>query len=207
MSILKVECKGVTPLLMHSSKCVNPLHPLSRNSKVYTSKRNKTDEDYEILSNFGWFMGAYYTNDNIETPWDDVKIDGSEHILYIPAEAIEKTLINGAKKNKMGTAVEKYARLLAPTVPLQVLGGPDFRAMSTSFEYRDVRPMTVQRQKVIRTRPRFNNWGVEFELHYDEDQIQVDVLVNAIDYAGKYVGLLDSRPKYGQFTAKITQVA
>jgi hypothetical protein len=31
-------------------------------------------------------------------------------------------------------------------------------------------------------------------------------VVNAVEYAGQYVGLCDSRPKYGKFAARITEL-
>ena len=41
---LRVTFKGISPLIMHSCKCVNPLHPISLEMKKYTSKRKKTEE-------------------------------------------------------------------------------------------------------------------------------------------------------------------
>lgn len=41
---------------------------------------------------------------------------------------------------------------------------------------------------------------------YDEGKIDLDTIVNAIEYAGSYVGLCDSRPKYGKFVATIEEV-
>ena len=41
---------------------------------------------------------------------------------------------------------------------------------------------------------------------YDESKIDLDVILNAIEYAGSYVGLCDSRPKYGKFVATIEEL-
>lgn len=74
------------------------------------------------------------------------------------------------------------------------------------FEYRDTRPMVVSRARIIRTRPRFDQWRITFNLIYDESKIDLDTIVNAIKYAGSYVGLCDSRPKYGKFCAMIEEL-
>lgn len=212
MKKLQIIWKGTTPLIMHSCRCVNPLHPLAKGIKVYTSKRNKTDEDYAIMADYEWLMGAYYLNDNIECPYmlaTDKQLKSFKdvpHDLYIPAENIEATLINGGKANKKGTDIKKFIMLTEPFIPFKVLGNPSFETMMTEYKYRDVRQMVVQRNRVTRTRPRFDSWEIDFMLQYDETKIDIETLVNAIEYAGKYVGLCDSRPKYGQFTAIINEI-
>ena len=85
MKNLKVTWKGISPLIMHSCQCVNPLHPIAKELKKYTSKKNKTDEDLVKISDLEWEAGAYWK-------------DGMG--LYIPAENVEATIINGAKANK-----------------------------------------------------------------------------------------------------------
>lgn len=50
MKNLKVTWKGISPLIMHSCQCVNPLHPIAKELKKYTSKKNKTDEDLIKIS-------------------------------------------------------------------------------------------------------------------------------------------------------------
>ena len=66
--------------------------------------------------------------------------------------------------------------------------------------------MTVNRAKIIRTRPRFDQWNITFNLMYDEEKIDIETIVNAMEYAGNYVGLCDSRPKYGKFVTIIEEL-
>lgn len=203
MKNLQITLKGVTPLIMHSCRCVNPLHPITKAKKVYTSKRTKTEEDYAIISDYEWIEGAYYTNDNISDPYAKLT---DEHTLYIPAENIEATIVNGGKNNKKGTDIKKYVMLIDPFIPLRVLGNPSFETMMKDFKYRDVRQMVVNRARVTRTRPRFDSWELDFMLQYDESKIDIETIITAIEYAGQYVGLCDSRPKYGKFTAIINEI-
>lgn len=61
MKNLQVTWKGTTPLIMHSCQCVNPLHPIARELKKYTSKKNKTEEDLIKISDLEWESGAYWS--------------------------------------------------------------------------------------------------------------------------------------------------
>lgn len=191
MKTLRVTWKGITPLIMHSCKCVNPLHPIAKELKKYTSKKNKTEEDLNIISDLEWKAGAY---------WDD------EIGLYIPGENVEATIQNGAKANKKGKDIQKYVDVKDLYIPFNYGENLTFDELVSKYEYRDTRPMNVQRSKVIRTRPRFDQWNITFTLVYNEDKIDLDTIVNAIEYAGQYVGLCDSRPKYGKFVAIVEEV-
>lgn len=191
MKNLKVTWKGITPLIMHSCQCVNPLHPIAKELRKYTSKKKKTDEDYEIISNLEWEAGAYWK-------------DGLG--LYIPAENVEATIVNGAKANKKGTDIEKYCDVTDLYIPFDYGENLTKDELIHNFEYRDTRVMTVMRARINRTRPRFDQWKIVFNLRYDENKIDLDVIVNAMEYAGSYVGLCDSRPKYGKFVAIVEEI-
>lgn len=191
MKNLKVTWKGTTPLIMHSCQCVNPLHPIARELKKYTSKKNKTEEDLIKISDLEWESGAYWK-------------DGLG--LYMPAENVEATIKNGAKANKKGKDIEKYVSVIDLYIPFFYGENLTKEELIANYDYRDTRIMTVQRAKVLRTRPRFDQWHIIFNLMYDDTKIDIDTIVNAMEYAGSYVGLCDSRPKYGKFTTIIEEV-
>jgi len=191
MKNLKVTWKGVSPLIMHSCKCVNPLHPVSRELKKYTSKRNKTEEDLLKIADLEWESGAYWQ-------------DGIG--LYIPGENIEATLRNGAKAFKKGKDFEKYVNVTDLYIPLNYGANLTKEQLINDYRFRDTRIMVVQRARVVRTRPRFNQWQIVFNLSYDEGKIDFDTIVNCMEYSGSYVGVCDSRPKYGKFCAVIEEI-
>ena len=191
MKTLRITWKGLTPLIMHSCKCVNPLHPISIEMKKYTSKRKKTEEDLVAISNLEWEAGAY---------WED----GIG--LYIPAENIEATIQNGAKAIKKGKDIEKYCDVKDLYNKLDYYENLPKEELIARPEYRDVRVMTVQRAKILRTRPRFDKWKVTFDMMYDDSKIDIHTIKQSIEYAGAYVGLCDSRPKYGKFVAIIEEL-
>ncbi len=192
MKNLKVTWKGTTPLIMHSCQCVNPLHPISKEMKKYTSKKKKTDEDLITISDLEWEAGAYWK-------------DGLG--LYIPAENVEATLVNGGKAFKRGTDVQKYVNVTDLYIPFDYGENLTKEQLIHNYEYRDTRAMTVNRAKIMRTRPRFDKWQITFNLMYDETKMDLDTIVNILEYAGSYVGLCDSRPKYGKFVSVVEEVA
>jgi len=192
MKNLKVTWKGTTPLIMHSCQCVNPLHPISKEMKKYTSKKKKTDEDLVTISDLEWEAGAYWK-------------DGLG--LYIPAENVEATLVNGGKVFKRGTDVQKYVNVTDLYIPFDYGENLTKEQLIHNYEYRDTRAMTVNRAKIMRTRPRFDKWQITFNLMYDETKMDLDTIVNILEYAGNYVGLCDSRPKYGKFVSVVEEVA
>lgn len=126
--------------------------------------------------------------------------------MYIPAENVEATIINGAKANKKGKDVQKYVDVVDLYIPLDYGENLSKEQLIQNYEYRDTRIMTVMRSKILRTRPRFDQWKIEFELRYNEEKIDIETIINAIEYAGMYVGLCDSRPKYGKFVATVEEV-
>lgn len=191
MKTLRVTWKGVSPLIMHSCKCVNPLHPIAREMKKYTSKKKKTEEDLLKIADLEWEAGAYWQ-------------DGLG--LYIPSENIEATLRNGAKTYKKGKDFEKYVNVTDLIIPLDYGEILSKEELIKDFRYRDTRVMTVQRARIVRTRPRFNQWQIIFNLSYDETKIDLDTIINCMEYSGSYIGVCDSRPRYGQFVATVEEL-
>ena len=191
MKNLKVTWKGISPLIMHSCQCVNPLHPIAKELKKYTSKKNKTDEDLIKISDLEWESGAY---------WKD-KIG-----LYIPGENVEATIRNGGKAFKKGRDFEKYVSVTEPYIKFYYGEDLTKEELIQNYEYRDTRIMTVMRAKILRTRPRFDQWHIVFNLMYDETKMDLDTIVNTLEYSGQYIGLCDSRPRYGKFTAIIEEI-
>lgn len=191
MKNLKITWKGTTPLLMNSCKCVNPLHPISIEKKKYTSKRTKTEDDLKIISDLDWEAAAYWK--------DDIG-------MYIPAENVEATIVGGAKVNRKGTDVQKYCNVTDLYIPLNYGENLTKEQLIADDKYRDVRAVNVQRSKLMRTRPRFDKWSITFSMCYDENKIDLETIVNALENAGAYVGLCDYRPRYGKFLVIVEEL-
>lgn len=60
MQELSFRIAGVSPLLMHNGRLVNPADEYARKMKEVSSKRKKTDADYEEMGRLEWFGEAMF---------------------------------------------------------------------------------------------------------------------------------------------------
>lgn len=64
----------------------------------------------------------------------------------------------------------------------------------------DIRPVVVQRNRILRARPRFDGWSLKFEIiNKDPTIIHFDTLKKILVDAGRYYGIGDFRPEFGLF--------
>ena len=71
--------------------------------------------------------------------------------------------------------------------------------------------VVVQRQRVLRTRAKFDDWAITFTVEVDEELVDRQQLTTWLDIAGRRLGLGDWRPQksghYGRFeTASIDEL-
>ena len=192
MRQMHVTLNGTQALIEHSPKCVNPLHPIALEMKKLTSKRKKTEDDLIKISDLEWEAGVYW-DDNIG--------------LVIPNECLLATIVNGAKLRKNGSAIQRYVQVVDSLAPLDIGEVQNYDKLKKDPRFRDVRSVCVSRSRVIRTRPRFNTWRVEFDLTYDETKIDADVIITSREDAGRYVGLCEMRNMgYGRFAVNAVEV-
>ena len=81
-----VELAGDS-LIMHSGQTADPLNHFTKALKEISSKRKKTDADFEAMANIEYQAGLYL-NKNRE--------------VIIPSRVLESVLVEGAKKSKEG---------------------------------------------------------------------------------------------------------
>ena len=111
------------------------------------------------------------------------------------------------KFNKNGAAVARYCHIITPLAPLDIGETQNYETLKTDQRFRDVRSVCVQRQRINRTRPRFNTWGTQFEMFFENDKIDIAAIVAAFENAGNYVGLCEMRDRgYGHFNVRIEEV-
>lgn len=204
MQTMKVRVEGKIPMLMHCNQMANPLNVYSRAVKPITGKRKKTDADHLEISRLEWEAGLYFD---------------TEGNISIPAEVVEATLRNAARKTKMGKLIEEGVRVEENFCKLEfpnngykrnsVPSSPDMlpsKELDKMYaKHADVRLVKVKGSggTVLRTRPRFDKWAFEFTIMFDENIISERDLEEVVNVAGERIGFCDWRPRYGLFNAKI----
>ena len=64
----------------------------------------------------------------------------------------------------------------------------------------DTRPVVIQRARVLKWRPLFRNWKLQFKITIlDDTNIQASTLKEILDKAGLTKGIGDYRPRFGRF--------
>lgn len=120
--------------------------------------------------------------------------------LFIPGIALRQALVSGATYSKgkgRGSLQKPVAACVNVLQDRLVLDVQEFTV--------DARPVVVPATKgrVMRFRPRFDQWSVTAEIEYDPDLLTEQQLRQVVDDTGKRVGLLDFRPErkgmFGRF--------
>lgn len=174
---------GTTPLLMHNGQLAAPGNKWSRLMKEITSKRNKTDADYEELARLEFFGGLYMTQDG----------------PIVPAENIKAMIIRAAKGERMGkdagagVFVNEHA-ILEYDGPRTAQGlWDDSRFIHSSL-------VKVRGSRTTRTRPMFEDWSAVVEVEHEDTFVNEADLDRWMHDAGIKIGLGDWRPEmYGRF--------
>ena len=186
MEKVTLKITGDRPLLLHAATGSDPLNPMTKEHKKLTSKRKKTDEDYEQIAKSEWLMSLYYD-----------KKDGA----YIPGVNIEASIIAGAKLKKLGTTVKRGVEVLNEVCKLEYDGPKDPEKLWDKGFY-DARTVKVGMARIVRYRPIFKQWACQFTVLFDEDIINKSELMDCIKDAGLYCGVGDYRPKFGRYSIK-----
>ncbi len=177
---------GVAPLLMHNGQMADPMNKFSRAMKAVTSKKKKTEEDYLEMARIE-FNGGLYIGDKGQP--------------VLPGELIEACLINGAKATKQGK-VAKSALIVDGNFPLDFAGPKTAPELFEDDNHRHTVGVKVGQARVMRTRPKFNDWKLNFDVHYLPESLNPAEVVEFVETAGRVAGLGDGRPRFGRYNVE-----
>jgi hypothetical protein len=189
---IKIHMQGVSPLLCHNGQTADPRNTYAKAMKAVSSKRKKTDADFDELARLEWLAGIYRSADD----------------LVIPDYVIESAMIAGAKKSKRGPQA-KCGLFFTQHAPLKFDGKPaevnddTLAGMFDSGDFTHTIGVRVGMAKVMRTRPIFRNWSCIAMAQYDPDVLNLRDIEEIAADAGKLVGIGDWRPKHGRFLAEV----
>lgn len=193
---MMVRVTGVTNLLMHSDRMVNPFDPLTLEKKELTAKKtNKTDADLRRIMAIE-IEGSLY--------WDE------DLGVIIPGDNFRKCAIEAARLTRNGPQFQRGFWVTTDAMALNYKWGKAPLATLANHErFRLVRGVAQGKTRIPRARPFFREWSFDAPISYDTSQIKNEAqILNTLTAAGSYVGLGDWRiakgGRYGAFrTEKI----
>ncbi len=183
MYTVSCSIKGIAPLMQHRFPMPD-LSAMSKGGHKSTGSKDYTQEWRE-----------YFYSD--------------EQGIYQPSSHIEGALVKAAVNFKVtGKRGKSYKDLIVANVIIDPERIPHNTPVPDDLDtdadkplYLDVRPVIIQRARVVRIRPTFKaGWMLSFEIQCLDDEVQPDLLQDVLMLAGKTVGIGDYRPKFGRFS-------
>ena len=169
MKKVQVRIKGIVPLLQHR-------FPEEEHGANNSKKKSKVyDPETEAKK-------ALYQNDQIG--------------IYQPAEHLLCAMVRAGTSFKY-EGKRTYKDIISCGIAIE----PDCIPLHKERkDYTiDARNAVVKRQRIIRWRPRFEEWELEFDIVILDDQnISVSTLKEILETAGQW-GIGDYRPRFGRF--------
>jgi hypothetical protein len=184
MKTVRLKLTGTRPLLMHNGQLADPTNTHTKEIKTITSKRGKTEADFEELRKLEW-LGSLYLDEHGRP--------------CITEDMILGALISGARKTKKGKQAESAVLCEAPSYAINHAGPSDLLEMFEAGKFCDYRGVVIGQSRVMRARPRFDVWSAEVALCVDEETINVGEVLDAMSTAGRLIGMGDFRPRFGRF--------
>lgn len=186
----EIEIAGIRPLIMHNGAAgLDTRSPANLEKAEIAKKRgsNRTATDDARLRELECQTALWLDESGSPT---------------IPGAAIRAVIENGARKLKQGPQVREglivdsidefiYDKNLGMSV--------DELARAVQFTV----GVVVQRQRVLRTRAKFDTWGLRFTVEVDEELVDKMQLATWLDIGGRRIGVGDWRPQrsgdFGRF--------
>lgn len=180
----KLVCRvsGLLPVIFHNGDLADPLNEFAKAMRQVSSKKKKTEADFAQLAKLEFMGGLYF--------------DAKGRVI-IPDFAIEACLVNAAKKDRKGKHAQ--AAIFASHAVLEYDGPRTREELWEDGRFRYSVGVRVGQSRVIRTRPKFNEWAAEMDIEFDDSLMNQDEIEHIIRTAGLQIGIGDRRPKFGRF--------
>jgi hypothetical protein len=157
----------------------------SRAIKIISGKRVKSDADYEEMARLEFMAGLYLAP---EGP-------------IIPNNVFDGMMLKAAQKSKEGPMAKSSVFCLSHA-RLDYDGPREPDVMWQEECFRFPRIVKVGTARVVRMRPKFDEWSCIVEVSAETTLINPGRIDEWMNVAGSQVGLCDWRPQYGRFHAE-----
>ena len=190
---IRIECKSVSPLLMHSDRASDPLSRDAKWLSEISGKRKKTETDIMELARREFHCSLY------------LDIAGRP---TIPIDNVHSCLYAAARRRKEGPLFS--GSFTVSSVKLDYDGPDEPDALWEQQDtFVDRRSVKVATSRVIRTRAIFPIWSLTIEAEHDPDVADLFNIKLWAEIAGARIGLGDYRPQrgglFGRFEAEVTK--
>ena len=187
----EVTIKGAAPILMHNGRLADPLDPATKALKALTVRKAKTDELHAEVARAEYLGSLYHSPD-----------EG----LYLPASMIEATIVDGAKRVKLGKAF-KSCVFVEDDAVFSIAGEKKRLTPEKLWDagiYRDTRGVVIGQKRIMRTRPMFPaGWTAKFKITLMPDAgVEPQSISDALTAGGMFSGVGDFRPRFGRFSVE-----
>lgn len=181
-----VKVKGISVLLQHRFP-IPTYEEMGAGGKKQTGSKDYRQE----------WRTSLYVADNGE--------------VYQPANHFELAMVKAAANFKItGRRGKTYKDLVSSNVVVDperipfgiiVTADDDLDTDPDKALYLDLRPVVIQRARIVRIRPAFKpGWELDFVINVLDDELPAGMLQDILVLAGKTVGVGDYRPKFGRFS-------
>lgn len=141
---------------------------------------------------------------------------------YDPQKEAEKVLYTDDAGNVVQPAIHMEAGLIKSATDFKIPGG-NRKTFKDAFKggifvepklihhinpswVVDEQSVVIQKARIMRARPRFDEWSLEFEIQNIDERISTDLIKEVLENLGKYQGIGDNRPRYGRFMVEAFDV-
>ena len=186
----RIRIKGLSPLIMHNGAAgLDNRSPANIEKAEIASKRgkNRTEADDARLRELECFTSLWLDEEEAPT---------------VPASAFRAVIETGARKLKQGPQVREgliVDRVESFDYDTSLGSTADELCKTVQF----TTGVVVQRNRILRTRAKFDEWAVTFTVECDDELVDERQLAVWLDIAGRRIGLGDWRPEksghYGRF--------
>ena len=189
--VTRIKVRGISSLIMHSGVAgLDTKSTISLEIASLAAKKgkNKTQDDIERIARLECERSLWLNE------------EGKPFIL---PGAFRGAIEAAARKLKQGPLVRE-GLVVEKVHPLEYDTDrygttPEEWGRTAQFQV----PVVVQRARIMRTRAKFDDWSIEFEVDRDEDLVDNDQLAMWLQIAGRRIGVGDWRPQrsghYGRF--------
>ena len=177
MKLVEIEIRGTSPLLIHRFTETNEqAKPTRRVVVANVDPREQATKAAYIADDGSFYFSAFSIPNAMANAGANHKMRGSRRTLRF--------------------IVPSAVRVTSETITILNCDGP-----AKDFEV-DSRPVTIPATKgrIMRYRPRFDNWGAKFTISLDDNALSFEDANNLLSEAGQFIGIGDFRPeKRGPF--------